>query len=97
MSRVPPDGASFVGYKCTNKSCLRVFSTRTALVRHKNHSAQNKTLCANKNNAVAMYQINDNRANSLQSSRIVTYPLTGNAEWAIYGIIRDLKGVRKSK
>ena len=78
MSRVPPDGSSFVGYICTNKDCSRLFCTRGALVRHKNHSSHRKTLCSNMKYAEAMYAINDNRASSLQSSRIVTYPLSGN-------------------
>ena len=78
MSRVPPNVSSFVGYRCTNKACLRVFSTRSALVRHKKHSSQKRTLCSNQANAEAVYEINDNRASSLQSSRIVTYPLSGN-------------------
>jgi hypothetical protein len=90
MSRVPPDRSSFVGYKCTNEYCLRVFSIRSALVRHTNHSSHRKTLCSNKKYVEAIYEINENRASSLQSSRIVTYPLSGNCCVFLYLNLRML-------
>ncbi len=85
MSRVPPDRSSFVGYKCTNEDCLRVFSIRSALGRHTNHSSNRKTLCSNKRYVEAIYEINEDRASSsLQSSRVVTYPLSGDCRAFLY-------------
>jgi hypothetical protein len=75
MSQVPPDKSCFVGFRCTNKICLRVFNTRGALMRHKLHRTQKNTLCSDKKRAEEIYEIDDNR--SLQSSRIVTVPLSG--------------------
>ena len=75
MSHAQPDKSCFVGFGCTNKICLRVFNTRGALMRHKFQRTQKKTLCSDKKRAEAMYEIDDNR--SLQSSRIVTVPLSG--------------------
>jgi hypothetical protein len=59
------------------KSCTRVFATHNALVRHKVHKAQKRTPCADMEKAVKVYAVDDNRASSLQPSRIVEFPLSG--------------------
>ena len=77
LRRAPPDGSRFIGYQCTNKSCTRIFATHNALVRHKAHKAQKRTPCADMEKAVKVYSVDDNRASSLQPSRIVEFPLSG--------------------
>ncbi len=77
LRRGPPDGSRFIGYRCTNKSCTRIFATHNALVRHKVHKAQKRTPCADMEKAVKVYAVDDNRASSLQPSRIVEFPLSG--------------------
>ncbi len=67
MSRVQLKVSNFVVYRCTSKDCLRMFSTRSALVRHKIHSSQKKHSVQN---AEAVNGINNNKASSLQSSRM---------------------------
>ena len=79
MNREPSTGSRSVGFRCTNKSCLRIFNFRNALLRHKTHKSQKETICADPKMAERMYEINDNRSSSLQSSRIVTLPLSGSS------------------
>jgi hypothetical protein len=78
MKRVPPAGSSFVGFRCTNEDCLRVFTLHSKFQRHKQHPSNSKTPCANPKMAEVMYQINDSRPASLQPSRIITFPVSGN-------------------
>ena len=46
-----------VGYKCTNKECLRIFDTMSAFDRHKVHRAQQGTMCAHPKNGAIVYQV----------------------------------------
>ena len=46
-----------VGYKCTNKECLRIFDTMGAFERHKVHRAQKGTRCARPKNGAFVYQV----------------------------------------
>jgi hypothetical protein len=78
MKRAPPAGSSFVGFRCTNEDCLRVFTLHSKFQRHKQHPSNSKTPCANPKMAEVVYQINDSRPGSLQPSRIITFPVSGN-------------------
>jgi hypothetical protein len=80
LRRAPPDGSRFtsVCYSLPmHKSCTRVFATHHELVRLKIHRSQKRTPCADMEKAVKVYSVDDNRASSLQPSRIVECPLSG--------------------
>ena len=78
MSRKIPDGSTFVGFRCTNKDCNRIFTTQISLKKHKQHRSSRATPCANMSLAETMYEITDRRAGSLQPSRIMTVPFCGD-------------------
>ncbi len=78
MSRKIPDGSTFVGFRCTNKDCNRIFTTQISLKKHKQHRSSRATPCANMSLAETMYEITDRRAGSLQPSRIMTVPFSGD-------------------
>jgi hypothetical protein len=82
MSQAPPNGHSFIGFKCTNKDCLRIFPVLSSLMRHKNHKTSRNTDCAKSKCAQKLYEVNENRAGSLQTSKIVALPLSGNVQTA---------------
>ncbi len=71
LRRAPPDGSRFFGYQCKS------LAHESSLVRHKVHKAQKRTPCADMEKAVKVYSVDDNRASSLQPSRIVEFPLSG--------------------
>jgi hypothetical protein len=82
MNQAPPNGSCFIGFKCTNQDCLRIFPVLSALSRHKNHPSSRNTDCAKSKFAEKLYEVNENRAGSLQTSKIVAIPLSGNVQTA---------------
>lgn len=82
MNQAPPNGTSFIGSKCTNKNCLRIFPVLSSLTRHKKHQASRNTDCAKSKFAEKLYEVNENRAGSLQTSKILALSLSGNVQTA---------------
>jgi len=77
-SSASPNSSCLIGFKCTNEDCLRIFSNRGMLLRHKQNRAHRGADCANMELAKKVYQINENRADNLQPARIVYRPLSGD-------------------
>ena len=78
MSSALPNSSCLIGFKCTSEDCRRIFSNRGMLLRHKHNKANKDKDCANMELARKVYQINDNRADSLQPVRIVYQKLSGD-------------------
>jgi hypothetical protein len=74
MSTEPPDGSVFVGYRCTNKDCLRIFSSENSIRLHKFHRSNRGTPCSNKKNEDRVFEVPEMRKalTSLQSSRMLS-------------------------
>lgn len=70
MSSSLPARSTFVGYKCTNKDCARIFDTQAAFKRHKYHRAQKGTMCAHPKCGARVYQV-PVAGSGLQHTRIV--------------------------
>ena len=88
-----PNSSCLIGFKCTNKDCLRIFPHRSQLLRHKHNKAHRGTDCANMELAKKVYQINDNRADNLQPARIVYRPLSGDVLHPAASLRNDLSAV----
>lgn len=69
MWKAPPNGV-LLGFRCTNKQCLRVFDSTTKLRKHQVHRSQRGKPCADMNGGEAMFQVPENGPN-LQPARIV--------------------------
>ncbi len=82
LRRAQQDGNHYIGYQWTNEDCLRVFPTHCALVRHKTHNSQKRTLCTVKMYSEAMFEVNENRPSSLQSLRIIIILIADNLNYA---------------
>jgi hypothetical protein len=70
MSSSLPARSEFVGYKCTNEDCARIFDTVTSFNRHKFHRAQKGTMCAHPKCGALAYQV-PVAGSGLQNTRIV--------------------------
>ena len=92
-SSASPNSSCLIGFKCTNEDCLRIFSNRGMLLRHKHNKAHRGTDCANMELAKKVYQINDNRADNLQPARIVYRPLSGDVLHPAVALRNDLSAV----
>jgi hypothetical protein len=53
-------------------------------MRHKTHPASARKDCAIIKKAAKLYEVDDNRAGSLQSSKIVALPFSGDLPYALH-------------
>lgn len=75
MSSQPdPVGSKLVGYQCTNKKCLRIFTTSESLRRHKIHRSQIGKPCAHPKCGAKLFEV-PVRGIGLRHTKTISVPL----------------------
>jgi hypothetical protein len=89
MSIAIPNSSWIIGYKCTNLNCLHIFPNLGMLLRHKRNRHYKGTDCTNIKLAKKVYEIKDNRADSLQPSRIAGRLLSSDVLHPAVALLND--------